>query len=223
MRRIQGALDETGDELLLGWYTRYLGGVLVAGILLSVGVGVFAAPQHAADGTDHLRRRTRDRQPGGRTARRGPMAAGTGSLAQAFNGMLDRLEESFVRLSQFSADLAHELRTPISNLRGETEVALSKPRTNDEYREILESGMEEYERLSRMTNSLIAGKRTGCWRLASYPLFKRRLSHDISGGGRADGRCPAASVQFPRPVIPLYTGKLIHNRRAPILISVSHT
>src|SRR5688500_18652398 len=119
MRRIQGALDETGDELLLGRYTRYLGGVLVAGILLSVGVGVFAAPQHAADGTDHLRRRTRDRQPGGRTARRGPMAAGTGSLAQAFNGMLDRLEESFVRLSQFSADLAHELHTPISNLRGE--------------------------------------------------------------------------------------------------------
>lgn len=212
-----------GEELLLGRYTRYLGGVLVAGILLSVGVGVFAAPQHAADGTDHVRRRTRDRQPVGRTARRGPMAAGTGSLAQAFNGMLDRLEESFVRLSQFSADLAHELHTPISNLRGETEVALSRPRTNDEYREILESGMEEYERLSRMTDSLIAGKRTGCWRLASSRFLSAgcRMTFQVVAAQMDD--FPVASVQFLRPVIPLYTGELIHNRRALILISVSHT
>jgi len=56
--------------------------------------------------------------------------------------MLDRLEESFARLSQFSDDIAHELRTPVNNLRGEVEVALSKPRTVDEYRDALGSSLE---------------------------------------------------------------------------------
>ncbi|HEX8873469.1 MAG TPA: heavy metal sensor histidine kinase, partial [Nitrosospira sp.] len=55
----------------------------------------------------------------------------------------------------FSADLAHELRTPINNLRGEAEVALSKPREAHEYREILASSLEEYDRLSRMMDSLL--------------------------------------------------------------------
>src|SRR5438445_11058410 len=50
-------------------------------------------------------------------------------VATAFDGMLARLENSFTKLSQFSADLAHELRTPISNIRGEAEVTLTRPRT----------------------------------------------------------------------------------------------
>jgi two-component system heavy metal sensor histidine kinase CusS len=50
-------------------------------------------------------------------------------VARAFDEMLDRLEDSFTRLSQFSADLAHELRTPIGNLRGEAEVALTRLRS----------------------------------------------------------------------------------------------
>jgi two-component system heavy metal sensor histidine kinase CusS len=76
-------------------------------------------------------------------------------LALAFDQMMDRLEESFNRLSQFSADLAHELRTPIANLRGEAEVALTRVRTADEYRRVLESSMEEYERLTEITSKLL--------------------------------------------------------------------
>jgi len=76
-------------------------------------------------------------------------------LANAFNEMLARLEDSFQRLSDFSSDLAHELRTPISNLMTQTQVAVSKERSADEYREVLYSNLEEYERLARMTADML--------------------------------------------------------------------
>jgi two-component system heavy metal sensor histidine kinase CusS len=76
-------------------------------------------------------------------------------LAKTLNGMLARLEESFRRLSDFSSDLAHEFRTPISNLMTQTQVTLSKPRAPAEYREVLASNMEEYERLSRMVADML--------------------------------------------------------------------
>lgn len=76
-------------------------------------------------------------------------------LAIAFNEMLARLEDSFRRLSDFSSDLAHELRTPISNLMTQTQVAVSKERAADEYREVLYSNLEEYERLARMIADML--------------------------------------------------------------------
>lgn len=76
-------------------------------------------------------------------------------LAQSFNAMLARLEDSFQRLSNFSSDLAHELRTPVSNLMTETQVAVSKSRPAEEYREILYSNLEEYDRLARMISDML--------------------------------------------------------------------
>jgi two-component system heavy metal sensor histidine kinase CusS len=76
-------------------------------------------------------------------------------LAIAFNDMLARLESSFRRLSDFSSDLAHELRTPISNLMTQTQVAISKARSADQYREVLYSNLEEYERLARMIADML--------------------------------------------------------------------
>lgn len=77
------------------------------------------------------------------------------NLACAFNQMLDRIEYSFNRLSQFSADLAHEFRTPINNLMGEAEIALSRERSTDDYKEVLASSLEEYRRLTHMIDSLL--------------------------------------------------------------------
>jgi len=57
--------------------------------------------------------------------------------------MLERMQEAFQRLSNFSADIAHELRTPVTHLLTQTQVALSQSRSNDEYREILYSSMGE--------------------------------------------------------------------------------
>ena len=76
-------------------------------------------------------------------------------LAATFNEMLDRLEDAFSRLSRFSSDIAHELRTPIHNLRGEVEVALGRARSPEEYREVLASSLEECQRLSRMIDNLL--------------------------------------------------------------------
>ena len=67
-------------------------------------------------------------------------------LATSFNRMLERLEEGVSRLIQFSGDLAHEMRTPLSNLLGKTQVTLSKVRSADEYRSVLESNAEEFVR-----------------------------------------------------------------------------
>jgi len=74
---------------------------------------------------------------------------------QALNGMLARLEQGFERLSQFSADLAHEIRTPLHTLLASTGQALNQPRSSDEYRELLGSNIEEYERLNRMVENLL--------------------------------------------------------------------
>jgi len=76
-------------------------------------------------------------------------------LAETFNGMLDRLQQSFRHVSQFSDDVAHELRTPINNLRGEIEVALSKARSEEDYRDIVGSCLEECARISRVIATLL--------------------------------------------------------------------
>jgi two-component system heavy metal sensor histidine kinase CusS len=76
-------------------------------------------------------------------------------LAKAFNAMLDSIEDSFQRLSNFSADIAHELRTPVTNLTTQTQVALSKARSTEEYREILYSNLEEFERMSKMISDML--------------------------------------------------------------------
>jgi two-component system, OmpR family, heavy metal sensor histidine kinase CusS len=77
------------------------------------------------------------------------------SLASTFNQMLDRLEESFERISRFSADIAHDLRTPVNNIRGEAEVALARARSAGEYREVIESCLEEAVRLSDLIGDLL--------------------------------------------------------------------
>src|SRR3989344_4618873 len=76
-------------------------------------------------------------------------------LATTLNEMLRRLKEEFDRLSEFSSDLAHELRTPINNLMTQTQVTLSQPRSCGEYQDILASNAEEYQRLARMVADML--------------------------------------------------------------------
>jgi two-component system heavy metal sensor histidine kinase CusS len=76
-------------------------------------------------------------------------------LVQALNAMLDSLDHAFERLARFSADLAHELRTPITNLMGEAEILISKDRPIEDYRLVVESSLDEYRRLSRLISRML--------------------------------------------------------------------
>ena len=153
---IQAALDRTREELMISRYIRNVWWVLAVAVLLCAVGGYRIATRcigpireiienFGTIGAATLNRRLES------TGK----AAEISALTVTFNAMLDRLEESFTRLSQFSADIAHELRTPVNNMRGEMEVALGKVRTADQYRDVLGSSLEECQRLSRIIDSLL--------------------------------------------------------------------
>jgi two-component system heavy metal sensor histidine kinase CusS len=155
-RLLQLGLDAARHAALLTAYRRTLALVLCVGIVVAAGAGIvvtrrgmrpLAEITHAAQGITATQLHERIgpvRWPKELTA-----------LATTFDAMLLRLEDSFTRLSQFSVDLAHELRTPINNLMGEANVALARPRTPDEYQQLLGSSLEEYAKLSHMIDSLL--------------------------------------------------------------------
>ena len=94
-----------------------------------------------------------------------------GHLAQSFNGLLDRLSQSFERQRRFMADASHELRTPVAILRGEAEVALSQQeRSLEEYRESLGVLHQEAERLTHIVEDLFTLTRADA---GQYPLQLR--------------------------------------------------
>ena len=72
-----------------------------------------------------------------------------------FNDLMERLEQSYAQLEGFNADVAHELRTPLANLMGQTEVVLARPRPVAELRDTLASNLEEMQRLSAMVNDML--------------------------------------------------------------------
>ncbi len=155
-RTLQTVLDVSPGAALLADYRNKLLMVLGVGIMLAAVAGVWIARQGMrplVEITKTAQHITASQLHERITGAKWP--AELSYLAAAFDAMLDRLEESFTRLSQFSADLAHALRSPINNLRGEAEVALARSRTPEEYQEILASSLEEFERLSRMIDGLL--------------------------------------------------------------------
>lgn len=155
-RILQVALDVSHDDALIADYRRKMALVLLGGIIFSAAAGLMTARKglRPLDEITAAAGRVTATQLDERIGLT-PWPKELTALAAAFDAMLDRLHESFTRLSQFSADLAHELRTPVNNLMGEAGVALAKSRTPEEYRQVLESSLEEYGRLSHMIDGLL--------------------------------------------------------------------
>ncbi len=78
-----------------------------------------------------------------------------GELAESFNNLLDRLHEAFKREQQFIADVAHELKTPLSTLRSSMEIALNKPRGSAEYKKVIEEALIETDQLSQTLKNVL--------------------------------------------------------------------
>lgn len=154
---IQGAMDMSLERRLLSRYGQHMVIVLLAGLIVCAVTGYAVARR----GLRPLSRMAAVIEPIGSSSldRRLDDAgapAELSKLAAAFNVMLQRLEDAFARLSRFSADIAHELRTPIHNVRGMVEVTLAnKQRSEEDQRRLLVPCLEECQRLSRLIDNLL--------------------------------------------------------------------
>src|SRR5512132_3164545 len=170
---LQLAQDRSSDEQVEGIFALLFIAVLLGGVMASALIAIIVTRRGLRPlremteslgriGPDQLKERIgstewpRELQP----------------LVTAFDEMLKRLDDSFTRLSQFSADLAHELRTPIANMLGEAQVALTRDRTPAEYRETIESTIGECERLSGIVDNLLFVARVDA---AREPIARRQF------------------------------------------------
>lgn len=157
---IEAALDRWTDVALLAGYRRELGMLLPTALLVSALLGFLIArrglaPLRALAGAvsridaqslDHPMRLTgvADKAP-----------TEVAALVASFETMRERLNRAFAALTQFSTELAHEFRTPIHIMMQQAEIALSRSRTPDEYREVLASSLEELDRLHHMVDDIL--------------------------------------------------------------------
>jgi two-component system heavy metal sensor histidine kinase CusS len=148
--------DVSQEEALLARYRSWFGAIMLGAFVIFPAAGYQIARRGIRPVEDMA---TTARHISSTNLRERILTAGypveLASLADTFNEMLDRLEESFERIARFSADIAHDLRTPVNNIRGEAEVALARARTVDEYRDRLESCLEETVRLSDLIGALL--------------------------------------------------------------------
>ena len=102
-------------------------------------------------------------------------------LVEQFNGLMQRVERTYLQLEGFNADVAHELRTPLASLIGHTEVALSRPRSAPELEEVLLSNLEELQRLAGIVNDMLflAQADSGLKARRGQPLSLAELARQV--------------------------------------------
>jgi two-component system, OmpR family, heavy metal sensor histidine kinase CusS len=153
---IEGALDVTASDKILATYWTRLCILLVIAVAIASVLGWLLARRglsplrRIANSMERISAEQLDERIG-----RQPWPAELQSLARAFDAMLGRLEASFERLSRFSADLAHEFRTPVNNLVAAASVTMARARSDAEYQDTLAVIVEEGERLTRMISSML--------------------------------------------------------------------
>lgn len=155
-RIVHMALDVSSFERILDAFQGWLVAVMLAGLLTSSLVGRYITHRGLRP-LDQIAAKSRQITASNLGERFEPdnWPVEMHELTLELDDMLDRLQHSFERLKSYAANLAHELRTPIANLMGEAEVVLAQSRDSAEYERVIESSLEEYQRLSRTIDSLL--------------------------------------------------------------------
>ncbi|MGH7232453.1 MAG: heavy metal sensor histidine kinase [Nitrospiraceae bacterium] len=181
LHRLLVILLVTGPVALLA---ALAGGWLLAGRALRPVAEITRAAQRIADG-DLTQRLTVP-----------PSQDEIGRLGETFNDMIARLETSFRQVRQFSTDASHELRTPLTVLKGETELALRRPRSVEDYRLVLESGLEEIDRMTRIVDELMFLSRAdlGEIKMEFKPVRLDALVEDVRHQAAVLGHEPEVQV-----------------------------
>lgn len=153
---IEALLDRSRNSAVLRSYREQLTLVLSVALLVTLLIGYGIARRglrplaELRDRVSRIDARSLDQRLGTSDA-----PTEVEALVASFDAMLGRLEAAFSALSEFSAELAHELRTPLHVLRQQAEVALGRARTPDEYGDVLSSSLEELDRLGRMADDIL--------------------------------------------------------------------
>jgi two-component system, OmpR family, sensor kinase len=112
-----------------------------------------------------------------------------GRLAATFNNMIGRLDASFRQIRQFTSDASHELRTPLTVMKGETDLILRRPRPLEDYKSVLESNLEEIDRMTRIVDELLFLSRAdmGEVKMEALPVALEALVEDVHRQARVLG------------------------------------
>lgn len=143
MRLLRGLLTTAGTAVPFGLALVFASTM----VIIAIGLRPLRQFQNAVAGISTKALMTRVTTDG--------LASELQGLAQEFNAMLERLNDGVTRLSQFSGDLAHEMRTPLATLLGRTQVALSQPRGAEQLLNVLEENVEEVRRLTRLVSDML--------------------------------------------------------------------
>lgn len=154
--RYVAALDSTPYMSTLDAFTRTMILISIAGVLFVALLG-FVVARVGMRPVNHLSQQAHNLAPGNRSQRLATktLPVELQALAESFNGVLDRQEIAWNQLESFNADVAHELRTPLTNLIGQTQLGLARQREQHELEDLLQSNLEELERMTSIVNDML--------------------------------------------------------------------
>lgn len=150
------AIDSTPYMSTLDAFTRAMIVISIVGVLFVALLGFFVA-RVGLRPVNHLSQQAQNLAPGNRNQRLNSktLPVELQTLAESFNGVLERQEIAWHQLESFNADVAHELRTPLTNLIGQTQLGLARQREQHELEDLLQSNLEELERMTSIVNDML--------------------------------------------------------------------
>lgn len=154
--RYVSAIDSAPYMDTLNAFTRAMILISIVGVLFVALLGFFVA-RVGMRPVNHLSQQAHNLAPGNRNQRLNTktLPVELQTLAESFNGVLERQEIAWNQLESFNADVAHELRTPLTNLIGQTQLGLARPREQHELEDLLQSNLEELERMTSIVNDML--------------------------------------------------------------------